>query len=67
MEDGEYVLKWENFLDDKSSYSFKISLFDEKLARKNVDLNKKYLVGFNPISVKNLKISADEFENLKLF
>lgn len=67
LEDGEYVLKWENFLDDKSTYSFKISLFDEKLARKNVDLNKKYLVGFNPISVKNLKISADESDNLKLF
>lgn len=66
LEGEEYVLRWENFLDDKSAYSFKISLFDEKLARKNVDLNKKYLVGFKEINVNNLKISPDKLDNVKL-
>ena len=63
---SEYVLKWKYFYDAKSKYSFKISLFDDKLRRKHINLNQKYLNEFAPIEINNVKIDKDKNGNINL-
>ena len=63
----EYILKWKYFLDEKSKYSFKISLFDEKLARTDINLNEKYLRKFSEININNINITKDNKGNICLF